>query len=177
MLSADAGDPPIADGIEHPLDPTWINLQRIVGWIACAVIVPLLLIALLIAIVATSLPAWTKTLLVAAWVAAFMLLAWLAQRWPEIEYRYFRYKLDADGIDIRHGVVWRKVISVPRSRVQHIDVAQGPLERRHGLATLSIYTAGTQFAKVDVPGLSYPRAVRIRDHLLPGREHAADDGT
>jgi membrane protein YdbS with pleckstrin-like domain len=80
-------------------------------------------------------------------------------------------------VDIRTGVVWRRIISVPRSRVQHIDVAQGPIERRYGLATLSIYTAGTGFAKVDLPGVPYPRAVRIRDHLLPGREHGADDGT
>ena len=112
-----------------------------------------------------------------AWLAAAILLAWLAQKWPPIEYRYFRYRIDAQGVDIRTGVVWRRVISVPRSRVQHIDVAQGPLERRYSLATLSIYTAGTEFAKVDVPGLAYARAVKIRDHLLPGREHGPDDGT
>lgn len=168
---------PIADGRDHPLDPAWVELQRLTGWITFAVLSPILLIALLITIVTTELPAWSPALLVLAWLAIVVLLAWLAQKWPAIEYRYFRYRLDAQGIDIRVGVVWRRVISVPRSRVQHIDVAQGPLERRYDLASLSIYTAGTQFAKVDLPGLPYARAVKIRDHLLPGREHAADDGT
>jgi membrane protein YdbS with pleckstrin-like domain len=61
--------------------------------------------------------------------------------------------------------------------VQHIDVAQGPLERRYGLATLSIYTAGTEYARVDLPGLRHERAVAIRDHLLPGHDRDAGDGT
>jgi membrane protein YdbS with pleckstrin-like domain len=170
-------EPPIADAVEHPLDPAWIELQRIVGWIVFAVLAPLTLIGVLVTLFVGSLSMPLKALLIIAWLAMVVLLAWLAQQWPPIEYRYFRYRIDAQGIDIRLGVVWRRLISVPRSRVQHIDVAQGPLERRYGLASLSIYTAGTEFAKVDLPGLPYPRAVRIRDHLLPGREHGADDGT
>jgi membrane protein YdbS with pleckstrin-like domain len=173
---ADA-DLPIADGVEHPLDPAWIELQRLIGWIVCAVLTPLLFVGLVVTIFTGSLPTAVDVLLAAAWLAVVVALAWLAQRWPPIEYRYVRYRIDGQGIEIRIGVVWRRVISVPRSRVQHIDVAQGPLERRYGLASLSIYTAGTEHAKVDLPGVAYSRAVRIRDHLLPGREHGTDDGT
>lgn len=167
----------MADGLEHSLDPSWVELQRLVGWIVFAVLVPMLLIGVAITALVSQLPWWANVLLLVAWAGAAIGLAWLAQRWPAIEFKYFRYRLDALGIDIRAGVVWRRLISVPRSRVQHIDVAQGPIERRFALATLSIYTAGTEFAKVDLPGLPYARAVKIRDHLLPGREHAADDGT
>jgi hypothetical protein len=170
-------EPSIADGVEHSLEPSWVDLQRVVGWIVWAVIVPASLIGLLVVTVVPSVSADIKILLAVTWLASALLLAWLAHKWPPIEYRYFRYRLDAQGIDIRTGVVWRRVISVPRSRVQHIDVAQGPLERRYGLGTLSIYTAGTEFAKVDLPGVAFSRAVKIRDHLLPGREHGADDGT
>ena len=170
-------DPSIADGVEHALDPSWIELQRVIGWIVWAVLTPLLLGVVVITVFAGSFASGLDALLFLAWIAMSVLLAWLAQRWPPIEYRYFRYRIDGQGIDIRLGVLWRRVISVPRSRVQHIDVAQGPLERRYGLASLSIYTAGTEFARVDLPGLPYERALRIRDHLLPGREHGADDGT
>jgi len=170
-------EPSVADGLEHSLDPSWIELQRLVGWIVFAVLVPMLLIGVAITALVSQLPWWVNGLLLVAWAGVGIGLAWLAQRWPAIEFKYFRYRLDALGIDIRAGVVWRRLISVPRSRVQHIDVLQGPIERRFALATLSIYTAGTEFAKVDLPGLPYARAVKIRDHLLPGREHAADDGT
>ena len=163
--------------MEHALDPSWIELQRLIGWIVFAVITPLLLVGALIVFFSRAVSGELKVLTAVLWIAAVALLVWLAQRWPAIEYRYFRYALDEDGIEIRCGVVWRKVIRVPRSRVQHIDVDQGPLERRHQLATLSIYTAGTQFAKVDLPGLPHARALEIRDRLLPGRAHGADDGT
>jgi membrane protein YdbS with pleckstrin-like domain len=170
--------PSVADGVEHLLEPSWVELQRIVGWIVCGVLGPILFIAVIVAMIVGSLSADVKVLLAVAWLAVMALLVWLAQWWPPIEYRYFKYRLDALGIYIRRGVVWRTVVSVPRSRVQHMDVAQGPVERRFGLATLSIYTAGTEFARVDLPGLSYARAVRIRDYLLPGREHGDDnDGT
>lgn len=166
----------VADGVERSLDPAYIDVQRVIGWIVFSVFWSLFFVALLIAVFATPLPLWVKGLLVVAWFSSLLLLWWLAHRWPEIDYRYFRYRVGAEGIEIRRGVVWRKLISVPRSRVQHIDVAQGPVERRFGLGTVSIYTAGTEFAKVEVPGLEYPMAVRIRDHLLPGRASDANDG-
>ena len=87
-------------------------------------------------------------------------------------YRHTSYRVDDQGIEIRRGVYWRVVINVPRSRVQHIDVSQGPLDRRYGLGTLVVYTAGTDHAKVELGGLEHGRALRIREHLLPS---GADD--
>jgi membrane protein YdbS with pleckstrin-like domain len=69
-------------------------------------------------------------------------------------------------------VIWRAVSNVPRSRVQHTDVAQGPLDRKYGLGKLIIYTAGTQHSRVELPGLEHQTALAIRDHLLP--RQAAD---
>jgi hypothetical protein len=113
-------------------------------------------------------PGWTKALLVLLGSGVALGLAWSAQRWPAIEHRHAFYKVDERGIEIRRGVWWRKETHVPRSRVQHTDVSQGPLERGHGLATLVIYTAGTDYAKVELSGLDHATALRIRDHLLVG---------
>jgi hypothetical protein len=98
---------------------------------------------------------------------------WHAIRWPARAYEHTFYRVDDQGIEIRKGVYWRVVINVPRSRVQHIDVSQGPLERRFGLGKLSIYTAGTEYALVALRGLTHERALRIRDHLLPGETQDA----
>jgi len=105
----------------------------------------------------------------AAWMLGNIALAWHLQRWPAIDYRHTWYRVDDDGIEIRRGVYWRSVINVPRSRVQHTDVSQGPLERRYGLGTLVIYTAGTEFAKVTLGGLEHSVAMSIREHLMPER--------
>jgi hypothetical protein len=168
--------PPV-DPVHHSLDPAWIELQRLSGWIAFGVFAPALLVGLGIGWLIGSLSLDVKVVLSFGWVVVTVLLAWLAQVWPEVEYKRFSYALGPDRLEIRRGVLWRTLTSVPKSRVQHIDVAQGPLERRYGLATLSIYTAGTEYARVDLPGLTYERAVQIRDRLLPGRDRDTDDGT
>jgi membrane protein YdbS with pleckstrin-like domain len=159
---------PVEDGALRALDPRWVRLQREAGWIFWAFATAVLFTGA--AVVAFAAGGHRVVTAVAALGAAAVsaLLAWLAQAWPEVEYRRSAYRVDADGIEIRRGVVWRHVITVARSRVQHTDVSQGPLERRHGLATLQIFTAGTDHAQVDLPGLDHATATRVRDHLLPG---------
>jgi membrane protein YdbS with pleckstrin-like domain len=75
--------------------------------------------------------------------------------------------VDESGLEILRGVYWRTITNVPRSRIQHTDVSQGPLERGHNLGTLVVYTAGTQHSEVKLPGLELVVAQRIRTHLLP----------
>ncbi len=58
------------------------------------------------------------------------------------------------------------MISVPLARLQHADISQGPLQRQWGLAKLIVYTAGTQHASVELEGLAYETAIKLRDHLL-----------
>ena len=157
-----------ADFEFHGLDPRSIQVQRIAGWIFTAIVAVGSLIGGGIALLAVEdTPGWVRLLLPFLWLAGAILLAWHAHRWPPLEYRHMAYRVNAQGIEIRKGVYWRETIHVPRSRVQHTDVSQGPVERRYGLATLVIYTAGTDHAKVDLAGLEYGVALRLRDQLLP----------
>jgi membrane protein YdbS with pleckstrin-like domain len=112
-------------------------------------------------------PPLVNLLLAPAWFLVTVAVAWYSYAWPPLEHRHTSYVLDEDGIEIRSGVVWRAVTNVPRSRVQHIDVSQGPLERAYGLGRLVIYTAGTEHSRVDLPGLNHDVAFELRNHLLP----------
>jgi membrane protein YdbS with pleckstrin-like domain len=145
-----------------PLDPRYISLQREVGWYWSAGVS---FVALIASFGALGPRRWYWCLLI--WAVVTPVVAYWSYRWPEIEYRHTSYRVDDDGIEIRSGVLWRAVSNVPRSRVQHTDVAQGPLERKHGLGRLIIYTAGTQHSRVELPGLEHQTALEIRDHLLP----------
>src|SRR5690349_8902006 len=144
--------PSIAAGAVRSLDPRSVTLGRIASWIFTGGVAVVGLVASLILWVAPA-PAWVAALVTLLLGAFLLALGWISHRWPEIEHRHASYKVDDDGIEIRRGVFWRTVINVPRSRVQHTDVAQGPLERSFGLGTLVIYTAGTDHAKVDLAGL------------------------
>jgi uncharacterized protein len=158
--------PLIADGVERQLDPRSIPVQQIAGLIFAALVGGGSLVGLLVWAVAGA-TLWSFAGRLVVWLVLFTLLVWHAYRWPTIEHRYSFYRVDEDGIEIRRGVYWRIVINVPRSRVQHTDVSQGPLERRYCLGTLTIYTAGTDHAKVELSGLEHGTALRIREHLLP----------
>jgi membrane protein YdbS with pleckstrin-like domain len=160
-----------ADAVQR-LDPRYISLTRTVSAIAWAVISALHLMAALVLLVLRGFD--TPTLIVlGAWAPLTALLAWQTFRWPQIEYRYWRYRVSGGGIEIWSGVVWRQAVAVPRSRIQHIDVAQGPVERSYGLATVSVYTAGTEYSRVELPGLDHGVALALRDALLPRDDERA----
>lgn len=109
-----------------------------------------------------------------ALLAAGLLMLALAWVHGGLSHRRTRYRLDGDGLRIRRGVCWQGETLVPRSRVQHLDLERGPLERRLGLATLVLHTAGTRMSAVRLPGLDAARARALRDALVD-READADD--
>jgi membrane protein YdbS with pleckstrin-like domain len=162
----------VADGVDHRLDPRVILFQRIGGSIFTAVLAGASFLALLAAWVVNGPTAAGLLAGGLPWAAGVAALAWHAHRWPAIDYRHASYRLDEQCLEIRRGVFWRTVVTVPRSRVQHTDVSQGPLERRLGLGTLVVYTAGTDHARVSLGGLEHARALRIREQLLPRGDDA-----
>ena len=158
----------VADGEEHSLDPRVIPLHRTTTGLVVAAIALGLLVALgIVTLAVDAMPGWLRLLLPALWLMLASTGATLVYWWPVRSHRHTSYRIDAVGIEIRRGVYWRVVINLPRSRVQHIDVSQGPLDRRYGLGTLVLYTAGTDHAKVTLGGLEHGRALLIREHLLP----------
>jgi membrane protein YdbS with pleckstrin-like domain len=167
------GVPTVADGVDRQLDPRYIPLQQKVGWIGAAVLAGASFIAALIVWAANGFSLVVLAAAAMLWTAVNGAVAWHAQSWPAVAYRHSFYRVDARGIEIRRGVYWRTIINIPRSRVQHTDVSQGPLERTHDLGTLVIYTAGTDHSRVDLPGLAHVNALRIREHLLPREDNDA----
>lgn len=158
----------LADGRERRLDPKTIRAERLSGAILAAVFSAALLIGVVAIGIFGSLGLTGALLLLGGWFAASLLVTGLLMGWPALSYRHTTYQISERGIRIRRGVVWRTVSSIPRSRVQHTDVAQGPIERAFGLATLIVYTAGTHHASVSLSGLARETAFLIRDHLIAG---------
>jgi len=152
----------------HHLDSRKIQLDRITGWISSAVLsLGFLFAAGIFALVGDDVPGWIRFGVVILWVPLTIGLAVLSYLWPPVEYRHARYRIDDELIEIQRGLVWRMSIAVPRSRVQHLDVTQGPLQRRYGLGVLVIHTAGTEHSQVSLDGLAYEIAQALRDRLLP----------
>ena len=99
-----------------------------------------------------------------------MVGAWSGAR----RHRRTFWLLDADGFALLRGNLWRRETRVPASRVQHLDLKHGPLERRWHLATLVIHTAGSRMSAVSVSGLDEGDAERLRDRLARQLDHDDD---
>ncbi len=97
------------------------------------------------------------------------LFLWSALR----RYRWTCWRLDAQGFALRRGRIWSVETRVPGSRVQHLDLLRGPLERHFGLATLVIHTAGTRHSAVSIGGMDAAEAEHLRDVLA--RRTGGDD--
>lgn len=148
------------------LDPRYIRQQKFVGRLRAVALAAASLAVLLVLLLAGDDGwAWRGPLLVAIWLVAVALFVGYAEVWPARQFAHTRYQLGPDGLQIAHGVLWRTVTHVPRSRVQHTDVSQGPVERRYGLGTLVVYTAGSDHARVSLPGLAWETALALRDEL------------
>lgn len=117
-------------------------------------------------------PAWWHLGLALGVLTAFIALAlWRAS----LAFHYTRWRLDEDGLRVRHGRFWRTEVLVPRARVQHLDIERGPIERHYGLATLVVHTAGTRLSAVRQPGFDEDSANRLRDALVPRQREPDDD--
>jgi uncharacterized protein len=168
------GNWPAAPDLEEqpytPLDerviPYW-RLSGAVGWIFPM----LLLLGLAIGVGGAVLGQPRLALaLWAGWGVGVIFWTWW---YPPRAYAAWGYRRDGHVLELRSGVWFRVVRLLPLSRLQHVDLQRGPLERWFGLASLVLYTAGTQEAAIGIPGLPDAVAQSLRDELVAA---GGDDG-
>jgi membrane protein YdbS with pleckstrin-like domain len=104
-------------------------------------------------------PAWLTAGIGVALGAAYGI--WLGLR----QFGHMRWALDESGLAVRRGRLWQRETRVPATRVQHLDLKRGPLQRSRALATLIVHTAGTRHGAVTVPNLDEHDAERLRERL------------
>lgn len=96
---------------------------------------------------------------------AVLLAAWTVFVSPAKRWQHWGYAFTGEELHVARGW-WTQVHTVvPVSRVQHIDVRQSLVERRCGVATLALHTAGTEHARVTLPGIAREEAESIRDAI------------
>ena len=81
---------------------------------------------------------------------------------------YFRnkkYRLFDKNLTYQEGVLVHNETVVPFSRIQHVEIDEGPLERYFSLATLSVYTAGDSGKDLKISGLRIDLAQEIKDYI------------
>ncbi len=147
-----------------PLDPSQKALMRlnsVLTW------VPLVILATIADMaVQTQLPGelldytpWT------IWGVIMMMALFFILALPGRRYRRWGYDMGDEQLRVLRGFLWRTDTIVPFNRIQHIDVAQGPLQRLFDLSTLIVHTAGTHNSIVTLPGLATADAEEMRETI------------
>jgi membrane protein YdbS with pleckstrin-like domain len=116
------------------------------------------LVATVVAGVLVGLPQ-ALAVLVAGGAATGIALVSVQRRWLA-----WGYAEREDDLLVRRGVLIRRTSVVPYGRMQYVDVTAGPLDRRLGLARVTLHTAAAA-SDASIPGLPLAEANRLRDRL------------
>ena len=77
-----------------------------------------------------------------------------------------QYAVREQDIHYRYGLLFKKVITQPVLRIQHIEIKRGPVERISGLASIQVFSAGGAMHTFEIPGLPVDTATNIRHFIL-----------
>lgn len=133
------------------------------GWVALTIIGVWLLVIIL----------EIEVDLLAAFSLYVPLFSGFIGAWFYAKMRFSAYEamfFPGEGMRVRSGVYWRRENWLPIARLQHLDVSQGPLGRKWGMAALALHTAGTHDHELVLHGLPVADAHRLREILMPRRQ-------
>lgn len=149
-----------------------VTLDRGIGYVVFSVIFLVILGTSTPTMFFPNMPAWGIAAIVAGWVGVGIVMFLLAHSVPRWSYERTTWAMTPEGFEIRRGILWRHHIAIPAARVQHVDVSQGPLQRMFDLGKLTIHTAGTKNAALELSGLEHATALGLRDELVRQKELA-----
>ena len=157
VVESDASDS------DKALNPKIITIWRIENAVALGAILLATTAGGLALALKTDAP---KVLLFLLWLTVLGIFLSRLFWFPKREYRRWTYRLTEQILELQFGVIWEKTVQLPLSRLQHVDLHRGPLERHYDLCSLEIHTAGTRHASHRIPGLEPDIALRLRDDLV-----------
>ncbi|RGE20313.1 PH domain-containing protein [Leucobacter sp. wl10] len=122
-------------------------------------------------------------LLVALGIAAGAILLIVLFSW--IAWRFSTYRITAEAVEERRGVVFRNHRRAPLERIQSVNLQRSLLARALGLTKIEVLTAG-QGGKVELAFLGHRDAKLVREQIIrraaekrsgrAARDHAAREG-
>ncbi|WP_430456478.1 PH domain-containing protein [Rheinheimera sp.] len=159
--------------LSAPLPQDWQHLpeaalgKRRWFWLGLTLVVLLALVALIVLS--------EGELALYAILGLVLLFGFLLQLWLPLQLTRTRFLLRRQDFLLESGVWWRQAVLIPLTRVQHVTVSQGPLQKQFGLATLKVFTAGGLQAEAALSDIDYELAQSLcqqLSQLIPQEERA-----
>ena len=81
---------------------------------------------------------------------------------PALRLSRWRWRLDDDELDLRHGTITEIRTIVPVARIQHVDIRRSLWAKIAGVAAVVVHTAA---GTTEIPALTDGEAALVRDRL------------
>ncbi|MGS0682343.1 PH domain-containing protein [Shewanella sp. 125m-7] len=88
-----------------------------------------------------------------------------------LQWLKFRFRVEADKLIIRHGIIFKKADELPFSKIQNVRLEQPLYFRPMGLYRLVVETAGSKGNEAELSALAYKDALSLKKQLMA--EHDA----
>lgn len=82
--------------------------------------------------------------------------------YPIYMQKTWRYRVDDEYIQIKHGAIEHVHLLIPMVKVLHVSTSQGPILRKFGLSTITI---GTTASSHEIPALPVDEAEDLREKI------------
>ncbi len=109
-----------------------------------------------LAVIQTELTWYQAILIVVALILIFVFIV------AVLAYRRFRFRITNESIAVKSGILRITQTDVRWERVRAVNLERGPIERALGLAQISLDTAGSAAAEVQVPAIKLQLAELLR---------------
>ncbi|MCL1092761.1 PH domain-containing protein [Shewanella kaireitica] len=93
-------------------------------------------------------------------ILSFSVLQWLK----------FRFKIDAHKLNIKHGIIFKKVDEIPFNKIQNVRLQQPLYFRPMGLYSIVVETAGSKGNEAELSALDYKEALALKKRLMTEQE-------
>lgn len=96
-------------------------------------------------------------------IFVFSVLQWLK----------FRFKLEPNKLNIKHGIIFKKADELPFSKIQNVRLEQPLYFRPMGLYRIVVETAGSKGNEAELSALPYKDALSLKKQLMAEHEQAS----
>lgn len=160
---------PAVEAVElEPVHPDYLRILRIEWRITSAVL--FLIAAALLYFIPGIRNLWGYSAL-GGFALFFSLFYYILQ---EKSFPFRAYAIREKDVLYQKGWITRSLKVCPFRRIQNCSVVSGPLERKYGLATIVIYTGGSEGADMRIPGLQQEKAEKLRQFIV-SQIHSEED--
>lgn len=133
-------------------------------WIITWIVV-LVLGIISLGLLAITVRLWIVEITIAGWIIIMIPVI----IWIPAAFKVLQYSIDDEGVKMRGGVVWKKQVTVPYSKITNVDITQGPLQRHYKIGTIHVQTAGAagkQGEKAELKVTGIRKLEEVRDIII-----------